>query len=156
MLKIREAMPREASLLSELAVRSKAHWGYSQDFMDACRAELAVDESRVGTENYRCFAAVDGDAIAGFYTLECDDAGGFELEALFVEPGLMGSGIGRALVEHAIETAIDAGAKRLVIQGDPNAAGFYIALGARQTGTRASGSIPGRDLPLFEIELADR
>ena len=40
-----------------------------------------------------------------------------------------------------------------MIQGDPNASKFYEAAGARLVGTRESGSVPGRDLPLYEIDI---
>ena len=153
-LRIREAFPHEASLLSDLALRSKAHWGYSQDFLDACRSELTVSASRVGTDDYQCFAALEDDLIVGFYTLEIVSAGNYELEALFVEPSHIGSGVGRSLIQHAVRSLSERGAKRLTIQGDPNATAFYVAAGARQVGTRESGSIPGRSLPLFEIDIA--
>ena len=42
-----------------------------------------------------------------------------------------------------------------MIQGDPNAADFYRAAGAVQVGERASASVPGRVLPLFELALDD-
>lgn len=45
------------------------------------------------------------------------------------------------------------GATKLIIQGDPNAERFYLAAGAVLTGTRESGSIPGRYLPTFAINL---
>ena len=35
-------MVDEADRLSDLAFRSKAHWGYSPEFMEACREELRV------------------------------------------------------------------------------------------------------------------
>lgn len=152
--RIREASPQEASLLTRIALRSKAHWGYSRDFLDACRAELTVDASRVGTNNYQCFAAFDSDSILGFYTLAYVSAGTYELEALFVEPEYIGCGVGRLLIQHAIQRLSEHGAERLIIQGDPHATDFYVAAGARQVGTRESDSIPGRDLPLFEIDIA--
>ena len=155
-LRIREALPQEAELLSGLAIRSKAHWGYSQDFLDACRAELTVDSSRLGTDDYQCFAALEGDLIVGFYTLEAVSAGIYELEALFVSPEHIGSGIGSLLIRHAVSRLSERGAERLLIQGDPNATDFYIAMGARQTGTRESQSVPGRSLPLFEIDIDKR
>lgn len=46
------------------------------------------------------------------------------------------------------------GYRVLVIQGDPHAASFYHACGAKQIGAKVSASIPGRMLPLLEIELA--
>ena len=41
----------------------------------------------------------------------------------------------------------------MLIQGDPHAEGFYRSIGARRIGTRLSESIPGRELPLFSIDL---
>jgi hypothetical protein len=42
---IRQAIFGEGQLLSDLAFRSKAYWGYSSEFMEACQAELTVSES---------------------------------------------------------------------------------------------------------------
>jgi hypothetical protein len=39
---IRPARPDEAELLRGLAMRSKAHLGYADDFLAHCRAELSV------------------------------------------------------------------------------------------------------------------
>ncbi len=153
-LRIREAIPQDADLLSRLALRSKAHWGYSKEFLEACQSELTVEASRLGTGDYQCFAALDGESIVGFYSLEYVSADSCELGALFVEPEQIGSGVGRLLIQHAVRRLSERGVERLTIQGDPHATGFYIAAGARRVGTRESGSIPGRELPLFEIEIA--
>ena len=153
---IRNAHPDEASLLSELAFRSKAYWGYSLEFLESCRSELTVDASRIGADDYRCIVAADKASILGFYTVESVQDGVYELEALFVEPEHIGTGIGRSLIQHAISRLSERRASRLIIQGDPNAARFYVAAGARQVGFRESNSIPGRHLPLFEIEFAGR
>jgi hypothetical protein len=39
---IRSARATEADILTDLALRSKAHWGYDADFLEACRDELTV------------------------------------------------------------------------------------------------------------------
>ncbi|CAH8245865.1 hypothetical protein WJ0W_003100 [Paenibacillus melissococcoides] len=44
---IRKAKPDEAGYLSGLAFRSKAYWGYSHDFMEACRDSLTVSPERI-------------------------------------------------------------------------------------------------------------
>lgn len=44
---IRLARVTEAEILSDLALRSKAHWGYDAEFIEACRDELTVDASEV-------------------------------------------------------------------------------------------------------------
>lgn len=150
---VREADPHEAGFLSALALRSKAHWGYSPDFLDACRNELTVDESRIGSENYWCFVAVENSSVVGFYALARMSSGVYELDALFVEAAHIGTGVGRLLIQHALEILSKRGGARLIIQGDPNATEFYRAAGARQIGHRESGSIPGRYLPLFALEI---
>lgn len=39
MVRIRRARPDEAGALSELALQSKAHWGYDPRFLEACRED---------------------------------------------------------------------------------------------------------------------
>ena len=51
-LTIRAARVGEAGFLSELALRSKAHWGYDAAFIEACRDELSVDADRLGDAEY--------------------------------------------------------------------------------------------------------
>jgi len=152
-LRIRDARPDEAGLLTDLALRSKADWGYSAEFIDACRAELTVDAGSIVSPDCICRVAEYRSRVAGYHCVVEEPDNGFELDALFVEPDYIGQGIGRLLVDDAIRCVASLGGAILVIQGDPNAAGFYTAIGARPAGSRASASIPGRDLPLFELEI---
>ena len=153
-MKIRKASAGESELLSGLALRSKAHWGYSAEFLACCREELTIDTSRLPEAGFECFVAANGDEVLGFYALQTISDDCSELEALFVEPKHIGNGVGKALLLHARGRAAQQGSKRLTIQGDPNAMRFYEAAGARLTGERESGSIPGRFLPMFEIDLS--
>ncbi len=148
---LRQAKADEADALSNLAIRSKAYWGYSPEFMAACRAELIYTPEAVRRHPF--YIADIAGTIAGFYALVRLSPTEIELEALFVEPAHIGQGIGRALIEHAQATARNLGATTLVIQGDPNAKPFYLAAGGRLTGERESASIPGRYLPTFAIQL---
>lgn len=91
--------------------------------------------------------------VIGFYTVKNMSDVVCELEALFVEPKYIGTGVGRSLIQHAISLVSESSAERLIIQGDPNATDFYLAAGAHQIGTRESGSIPGRFLPVFQVEF---
>lgn len=52
---IRPARAGEARLLSELALRSKAHWGYSKEFLEAVRAELSYSEKQLQSKRARFF-----------------------------------------------------------------------------------------------------
>ena len=154
-IQMRHAVPEEATKLSDLAIRSKAYWGYSDEFIEACRPELTIAPEQFQDTGFACFVAVDGDSILGFYSLDAVSGTKYELDALFVEPNQIGRGIGRMLVNHAIGVLSRKGAETLVIQGDPHATDFYLAIGAHETGKRESESIPGRYLPLFEIDIQD-
>ncbi len=150
-MEIRPATADEAEALSALAFRAKAHWGYPDDFMAACRAELTYAPEEVGSGGYH--VAEENGQVRGFYALSKVSPTAMELDALFVEPEHVGRGYGRVLLEHALKACRHAGAERLVLQADPNAAGFYESLGAARIGERPSESIPGRQLPLYEIVL---
>ncbi len=149
--KIRKARQYEAEILSNLALRSKAYWGYSEDFMEACVRELTYSPDRI--QNNHFFVAETNDSIVGFYALDRLSSTEIELDALFVDPASIGKGYGRCLIEHAKITATNLGASILVIQADPNAKNFYIAAGGILTGVKESASILGRYLPTFIIHL---
>lgn len=147
---IRAARTEEADALSELALRSKGHWGYDAAFLESCRAELTVsaeDIARGGT----AVAERDG-LLLGFVTVTGTPPTG-ELAMLFVEPRAIGQGIGRALFAHAAATARAAGFERLELDADPHAEPFYRAMGCERVGLSPSGSIPGRFLPRMAYRL---
>ena len=74
----------ESEFLSNLALRSKAYWGYSQEFIDACRRELSYSEEDI--QNNLFFVAEIDNSILGFYGLRRIFGIEMELEALFIEP----------------------------------------------------------------------
>lgn len=150
---IRAARAGEAALLSALALRSKGHWGYDADFLAACREELTLAEDELGARRTRV-AEMDGE-ILGLSTLEGTPPVG-ELGMLFVEPAAIGRGVGRLLMEDVLEQAHAAGFTRLRIDADPSAEPFYLAAGAVRVGEVPSASVPGRVLPLLELEVPQR
>lgn len=147
---IRPALPQDAGAISALALRSKGHWGYSAEQMAVFARELTLSPVELAARVSHV-AEEDG-RIVGFFTLEPSDGGAAELEHLFVDPARLRCGLGAALFRHACAVARAAGFRALVIQSDPNAAGFYESMGARLRG-HVDSSIPGRRLPLFELEL---
>ncbi|GGX73773.1 GNAT family N-acetyltransferase [Saccharospirillum salsuginis] len=152
---IRPAKPEEAHLLSALALRSKAYWGYSAEFMRLCKDELNWSADQIAASAFTFVVAERHHQIVGFYAVELISDKEFELEALFVEPSHIGTGVGRTLIEHAKSTVVGLGGHILLIQGDPHAEQFYLAAGGQLVGYRASQSVPGRQLPLFKIVLLD-
>ena len=152
--RLRTAEPKDANELSALAMRSKAHWGYSAEFMTACRHELAITPEKMLDDNFDYVLVENGATVMGFYALERLSISQFELEALFVEPMCMGQGIGRALIEHAKQRVIASGGSTLLIQSDPHAEGFYRRAGAQFLDWCESASIPGRRLPRLQMILS--
>jgi GNAT superfamily N-acetyltransferase len=147
---VRPARPHEAPRLSHLAMASKAHWGYDRAFMEACRAELTVDEDAMA--GHAVGVCEDETGLAGFYGLAAEGTNG-EVTHLFVAPDRMGRGVGRALWRDLVRVARARGLSRIMIDSDPNAEGFYRAQGCRPAGWAQSGSLPGRRLPRFEYDV---
>ena len=147
---IRAARPEEAEALSRLALRSKAHWGYDEAFLDRCREELTLRPGEVVRR--RTAVAEDRGRVVGFVTVEGGPPEG-ELGMLFVDPPAIGGGVGRLLFEHALAVARALGLERLRLEADPNAEPFYRAMGASRVGLVPSGAAVGRSLPLMTVEV---
>jgi hypothetical protein len=47
MLEIIKVNSSEAKLISELAIKSKVHWGYTKEFIDSCVDELSRSKEQV-------------------------------------------------------------------------------------------------------------
>jgi GNAT superfamily N-acetyltransferase len=149
MATFRRASPDEADGLTALTFASKAHWGYDQDFMEAARPGLKI--TREYLETNECWVAeVDG-AVAGWFSL-VPIPDGLLLDNFFLLPEHIGSGWGRLMWDEALRRAEAAGARRITLEADPNAAGFYERMGARRTGS-ATAPDTGRELPVYEIQL---
>jgi GNAT superfamily N-acetyltransferase len=150
---LRAARPDEAALLGEIALRAKGYWGYDEEFLEACRQELTFTAADI--QSRRIVVAQAAGTVVGFYSLDGQPPEG-DLGNMWIEPGAIGTGLGRRLWTHAIETAQAAGFGELSIEAEPNAEGFYLAMGAERTGETPSGSIPGRVLPLMTFKVAAR
>ncbi|MFG2058669.1 GNAT family N-acetyltransferase [Micromonospora sp. NPDC048930] len=148
-LRIRPARPDEAAELTELALRSKGHWGYDAGFLARCRAELTLTPADVAARQV-AVAERDG-RVVGLAVLGGEPPE-MELDMLFVDPPAIGTGAGRALFDHAVSAARAAGARTLWIDADPGAEPFYRRVGAVPAGTSVSPST-GRELPRLRHDL---
>ncbi len=149
-ISLRSARVTEADALTKLCLRSKAVWGYSGDFMRACRNELSLTPDDIRASHVQVAASKDQILGVAQITLKGSVA---ELDKLFVDPAVLRSGTGRMLFEWARKTAHEAGATVLRMDADPDAAGFYRRMGAVDDGMVPSGSIPGRVIPRLKIDL---
>lgn len=149
-MKVRKGRPEEAAALTGLALRSKGHWDYDEEFLAACRDELTVHPADMDAR--RTQVVEENGRVLGFTTLDGAPPVG-ALGMMFVEPDTIGRGVGRMLFEHTMAQARRLGFAALTIDADPNAEPFYVSMGAVRIGATPSGSIPGRELPLLRIDL---
>ncbi|MYD09830.1 MAG: GNAT family N-acetyltransferase [Chloroflexi bacterium] len=141
-IRIRAARPDEAEQLSEIARRSKAHWGYPAAQIERWRGTfLSVTADYIAA--HAVWSAVDqADCPLAFAALErasgCD-----VLEHLWVLPEFIGMGIGRRLFQQVASES-----PSFTFTSDPHADAFYKRMGARVIGQVASDS-QGRWLTKF-------
>ena len=97
--------------LTTLKIKSIA----SEDAPMALLLEADPSEQKVKAylQKSACFVAKLAEQIVGVYVLLFIEEGIIELMNIAVEPTLQGKGVGRVLLQHAIESAKGLGAKRL-------------------------------------------
>ena len=137
--KIRRAAPEEAERISEMMMRSKAYWGYPDNWMAKFRLQLGITPQDI-RENEVYIEESDGQLLGMYHLILKGEAAC--LDALFVAPEAIGTGCGKCLIHHAIKQSRDAGYNTMSVESDPHAEGFYVKMGAVKVGEHAS-SIPG-------------
>ncbi len=148
--RIRRANSSDTASLTDLAMRSKAYWGYDVSFMP--NVAPLLDFGAVDITLAQIYVLDDGDAcILGFYQLTMIYNRPY-LDDLWIDPPYIGTGLGKHLWLHALSTARSLGWDHLLIESDPGAEDFYLKMGARRIGEQRSGV--GRLLPLLHFELS--
>lgn len=145
----RNAQPEQAEALSNLAIESKGHWGYSTALLDLWRKDLRVEKEFILKHIVEAFYF--DDELIGFFAIKLNKDQN-ELEHLWVLPKFIGKGIGKLAFERIQKTCILHGIEELIIVSDPNAEDFYIKMGANRIGEVPS--IPqNRMLPKLKYRM---
>jgi GNAT superfamily N-acetyltransferase len=149
---IRRANPDHAATLTELAHAAKRHWGYPERWIAHWRDDLTLSERFIAAHSV--YAAFEETKPLGFYALLLPGDAKATIEHMWVHPDHMRAGVGRSLFDHAIELARRSGARVLEVLADPNASGFFDAMGAMKTGEQKS-TLDGqpRVLPIYRLNL---
>lgn len=150
MVTLRPPKSEELTAASQLCLRSKAYWGYDSEFMSACVRELTITTEDAARD--MVILAVERHELLGVAQVSYADDGCF-LEKLFVDPSNMKKGIGRTLFEWSRSAAQKLGASQMIVEADPDAVPFYLAMDCKEAGTASSGSIPGRTLPRLIYQI---
>ncbi len=151
-IKIRPVRLDDIAELTALTLCSKQSNGYDDDFMQACKAELAVTAEAISAPAY--WVAHQGDTLCGCANLilESETATG-KVDSFFIDPSWQRQGVGTLLWAKIMVVAAENKLAKLRLDADPNAVPFYQAMGFVVVGQVPSGSIKGRMLPRMEIRL---
>src|SRR6187431_2316210 len=100
---IRRAEVGEHEALTELALRSvQQGWGYSDEFMAWEPEAITVSPSHISDAITNVLE--QGSRVVGLYVLKGEPPE-MELSRMMVEPYAIGTGCGRRMWDHAVETA---------------------------------------------------
>lgn len=144
-----DAIADDAAELTEVAYAAKRYWDYPEEWIGLWSEELTIRPDYLAQHRVR---VVRKDRILGWCATSRDAQETAWLEACWVRPTYAGRGIGRHLVEDAMQIAAGFGATTMRVISDPNARGFYEKLGFAQIGFEPS--LPqGRRLPVLERAL---
>ena len=145
---LRPARPSEANEITALTLRSKGYWAYDPEVLDGMRPMLTMNPDQIRDD--RVVVAEQDGMLLGYYRLGGEPPDG-ELVDLFIEPRVIGTGLGRRLWKHAVASALKRGFQTLSLESDPNAEPFYLRMGAERIGEREV--TPGRVLPVMRARL---
>jgi len=132
---IRRASANDAATLTQIAHEAKRHWGYPEHWIKHWQDDLTITPDFVAT-NQVYVAECEGELL-GFYALIVRDDKA-EIDHMWVAPEHIGTGVGKALFIHAMQTAARQNVSEVGISSDPNAEGFYKKMGAFRIGEESS------------------
>jgi N-acetylglutamate synthase-like GNAT family acetyltransferase len=137
--------------INSLIIDSKKSWGYTKEQIESWIPDLIATAKTL--ENREYWLAKNQDNVSVFvYSISCRETDIYELEDCWVSPKMKGKGFGRIMFMHLVSNLRDKNAKKLKIVSDPNAKGFYLAMGAQIVGQQSS-NLPNRFLPVLELQL---
>ena len=137
----RDAQPQERAALEALQWRASLH-------NEGDRAALlahpdAIELPRWQIDDGLVRVVERAGTVAGFSVLLAPVHAACVLDGLFVEPDVMGMGLGRILVQDAARIARERGAAIIEVIANPHADGFYERLGFRSVGSVETRFGPG-------------
>jgi N-acetylglutamate synthase-like GNAT family acetyltransferase len=129
-IEIRDAALDEIPHLEALQLRASL---VAPDYREALAAHpevIHLPATDVSEQRTRV-ATIDG-RVAGFSVVLPHHGTACELDGLFVEPDLMRTGIGRALIADVVDRARTHGVRRIDVIANPTAIDFYTKVGFKR------------------------
>lgn len=144
--KLTEASLEDAFLLSSIAQKAKAHWGYPAEWLALWKDDLSFTQDFLNT-HFVLVLKLD-DQIKGFCII-MEGPDHFNIEHCWVLPEYLGKGYGLQLLKKALSEP-DFVNQKIQVLSDPNAVGFYEKFDFK-TIQMIPGRPIGRELPLMQM-----
>jgi N-acetylglutamate synthase-like GNAT family acetyltransferase len=151
MIEILPSLPEESEILSDIALESKGHWGYSREQLEIWRKDLKIEEKYIQEHSVRTIWK--DSKIVGFFAI----IEGKEnlLDHLWLHPEVIGTGLGSLAFREIIKEMERLEIEDFYIISDPDAEGFYLHQGAKKVGEVES--IPqNRMLPKLQYKIKEK
>lgn len=123
-VQILDATAADLPVLNAIAMASKAHWGYPDEWLELWRDDLTLSEKDLA--QFDVYKLLHKAKLIGWCAII--DGEMYEVEHLWLLPVWIGKGLGRVLLEAALQRSVLEN-KDIVLVADPNSQAFYEALG---------------------------
>jgi N-acetylglutamate synthase-like GNAT family acetyltransferase len=145
-MNFRKAHENESDYLSDLAIRSKSHWPYPEDYLEKSKELLEISPHYI--DAHEVIVAEEDDKIIGFYAMEREF-----VEHFWIDPGYIGKGYGTEMFGNLMTQAREMNLGYLYLYSEPFAIGFYEKMGWGRYGKKPSRIDPGIVFVQMEIEV---
>ncbi|KLN60460.1 hypothetical protein WH96_12090 [Kiloniella spongiae] len=149
-MKLVPARLEDLPLLPSIALRSKSHWDYPQDFLDKCKTFFEAEYTEEYLKKSYTFLFLQSDEIIGMGSLLWNDIP--MIDSFWLLPENIGKGYGKQAFDLLIKEARKLGWPNLTIISDTYAEGFYKTMGAKRVGEVPS-EVQDKMLPKMFIDL---
>ncbi|OEK05001.1 GNAT family N-acetyltransferase [Roseivirga misakiensis] len=144
--KLTKASSKDAFLLSGIAQKAKAHWGYPAEWLELWKPDLTFDQDYLNSHNTYTISE-DGTSTPLGFCIVIEEGNHFQIEHCWVNQSQIGKGLGKKLMEEVLKKEPYLNHEFQVLS-DPNAVGFYEKFGF-QVKQMIPGVPEGRELPLM-------
>ena len=131
-IEYRDAGADDFELLKSICIQGKGYWGHSEEWLGELATFFEVNWDYVARGWIRLICLKG--RVIGFYGFELDGEGKPKLDHLWLLPEFIGKGIGRIVWSEVLEHARRDGFDSFILDSDPDAAGFYLKMGAVKIG----------------------
>ncbi len=152
-MKIKKATIHDSGILTEITMKSKAYWGYSEEQIMEWENFLTISIDYI--EKNSVYKLIINNSIIGYYSYFKTEKDSIKLDNLFILPKYIGLGYGKKLMQDFINRIqTENSIKKITLDSEPNAEIFYQKIGFVKVGEFET-SIKNRFMPIMEMYLKD-